>query len=105
MIWFLLILFFLSVYRVTRLVIADRFPPIAWLRAKATAGRPDTHWLVYMLGNDRRYGCPWCVSVWVGGIGVLILSQLQHGWPWFTWVMVWLASSVFTGVLWKTEGE
>lgn len=97
------LLFFLAVHRVSRFIVADTFPPIEWLRGKITDGRPREHWLVYLLGNREQTGCPWCASIWVAGIGVIILSLTTSWLPWQGWIMLWLASSSVTGFLAEKE--
>jgi hypothetical protein len=100
---FIFIIFCLAVHRVTRLFVADTFPPIEVLRSKLT-GRPDTpEWLTYLLGNAKQTGCPWCMSVWVAGLGVLILGLTTHWFVWQEWLMIWAASSSATGFLAKYE--
>jgi uncharacterized membrane protein len=97
------IIFCLAVHRVTRLIVADTFPPIEWLRAKITGKLEDEHWLVYLFGNRSKTGCPWCMSIYVAGLGVLALGLLTHWFTWPIWVMIWLAASSVTGFLAKYE--
>lgn len=48
--------------RLTRLLVADAFPPVARLRAMATVRWRDGSWPAYLAG------CPWCMAVWVAGL-------------------------------------
>lgn len=103
--WLLVLLLCLTTYRVTRLVASDAFPPVAAARRRLTRGRPAGHWLRYALGDDSHFGCPWCVSVWVGGALVLVLALYvaltlhQSWWPWPVWLLIWGATSAVTGTL------
>jgi hypothetical protein len=117
----LVILLCVAVYRVTRLVVEDAFPPIAvprewllnwwqpdddWIVAKKRDGswkHPDAkpHWGSF--GGSLRYlfSCPWCMSVWVGAAMVWGTDQLilSVPYPWLTWA----ASSAVTGLLFGLE--
>jgi len=99
------VLFVLAVHRVSRLIVADSFPPIAWLRNKITGNLRTEHWAVYLLGNDKQYGCPWCASLWVGGIGATVLGLTTHWFVWQMWVMLALAASTLTGFIAEREKE
>lgn len=105
MVFLYALLFGLAVHRASRLVVADSFPPIAWLRRLITGNRPPEHWLVYLLGNDKQYGCPWCASLWVGGIAATILGLTTHWFVWQVWVLLVLASSTLTGIIAEREKE
>lgn len=106
--WLLVILVMLTTYRITRLVIADTFPPIekprVWL---INYWWPDEDWKTThpnavpnwgKLGWSFRYlfTCPWCMSVWVGGPLIIAVDQWYDvPVPW----LVWAASSAVTGLL------
>lgn len=92
----LLVLLTLAVYRVTRLVVEDTFPPVAWVRDRLTGhewsiGEP------YVVERWRRVpdwvgdlvSCCWCSSVWVSAGGTL-LTWLVVGLPvpWLVWPAV-----------------
>lgn len=101
--WLTMALFCLSVYRVSRFITMDQFPPIVALRRIITKNLPANHWLAYMIGTPRVTGCPWCVSIWIAGIGAGILGPLTHWWDWPHWVMLCLASSAVTGLIGQKE--
>lgn len=78
----------LGTYRVTRLLVSDVIleKPRRWL-AGHLAGRERT---VYLLS------CEWCVSVWVGGAGVLVTDAVTSiPLP----ALTWAAASAITGLL------
>ena len=92
--FYVLLVFALAVYRVSRLVTIDKFPPIVLLRARIAGRWGDDSWQAYLSE------CPWCASVWVGGAGVLLAVWLADvTMP----VAAWLASSALTGLLIKWE--
>lgn len=106
--WFIIfvVLFYLTVFRVTRFFIQDTWPPIAWMRNKITGRRSPDHWLSYLFGQGSDPGCPWCMSVWVAAAGCVILwltdfVQLD----WRMWVMLALSASTATGFLAQAEKE
>ncbi len=112
--WLIVILFCLAVHRASRFIGVDTFPPIAALRHRITAraqtkyrvaedGSVQPHWLVYLIGNNVDSGCPWCISLWLGGIGSLALGIFDHEWPWWGYVMLWLSSSTVTGLINELE--
>jgi hypothetical protein len=93
--WLLLLVMSLATYRATRLVVADTFPPVLWLRDRLVGGwRPmtDKEWELLRSkekkpwrttgidGVENRWverkkwspfwlaellSCPWCASGWV----------------------------------------
>ena len=83
----LILLLALTTYRITRLVIADDFPPVLKLR-------------IWLLGTDRDalkgtrlewvgelLSCHWCVSVWISA-GLVLITQMLTGdvqYPWLVW--------------------
>jgi len=97
--WLIVSVLSLAVFRLTRFIVADGFPPWLAVKDRLTRGRPEKHWLVYMLGNTDRFGCPWCVSIWVGGLACLTLAFLTHWFTWPQWVLVWGTTSALTGLL------
>lgn len=48
--WLLLVVMSLAVYRLTRLVVADTFPPVLWLRDRIAGG-----WRPLTLAEQERY--------------------------------------------------
>lgn len=101
--WLIVVLFFLAVHRVTRLITADTFPPIAWARNIITRKKHDDHWLVYLFGSSRDTGCPWCMSLWAGGAGAAAFAIWTHWFWWPVWILIWLAASTVTGFLAQHE--
>jgi hypothetical protein len=113
--WLLVVLIVLTVYRVTRLIIADTFPPIGVPRTHLLNWWvPDDDWIAThkdarphwgALGRSLKYlfTCPWCMSVWAGGI---LIWAVDAWWvavpvPFF----VWAAASAVTGLLSNLEDK
>lgn len=109
----LLLLITGAVWRVTRLIVTDVFPPAAWLRRHLTGEdvdyrAPDGTTAQGHIGPDswvpgwleELWGCPWCVSVWVSAAIVGAVVWLVPGGvpvPWLVWPAVsgaggWLAA-------------
>lgn len=70
----------LACYRVTRLLVADHWPPVVWARARIVAG-------VKRIGRDWSVGvtCPWCVGVYVAIAGTWIANvwiRVRYPWLW-----------------------
>lgn len=107
--WLTVLLLFLATHRVTRLLVEDKIPLVAWPREKAIAfldptpeqraANPKLHGHWGALGRSLAYllECPWCMSMYVGGVLVAITAQVAHGVAGWLWVLVWLAASTFTG--------
>lgn len=108
------LLIWLVTFRVTRLIIEDTFPPIGvprtwllnwWVPDQEWAKRhPHTqpHWGA--LGRSLRYlfGCPWCMSVWVGA-GVVWIFTLFVSVP--LPYAAWITASAVTGLIATTEDK
>lgn len=107
--WLFLVLLILTIYRVTRLIIVDAFPLFAVPRDYLINWwEPDDEWLTRhpdarphwgALGRSLRYlfGCPWCMSVWVGGAMIL---GIDYWWrPVEAPLLVWAAASALTGLM------
>jgi hypothetical protein len=110
--WLFIVLFMLAVYRVTRFLVMDQWPPLIWVRRKVTRDKPPQKSAIsYLLGTGETYGCPWCMSIWVGGLGTLGLSlyvalQLHESWwPWPWWGILWLATSAVCGFLGNADND
>lgn len=73
----LLVLLAVTSARVTRLLVADAFPPIARARSWVAA-RGD--WQDYLMS------CPWCMGVWVAG-ALTAVTTAWYGLP--APVLVW----------------
>lgn len=105
--WLLVLLVILAIHRLTRLAVADEIPLVKVPRDKAV------DWLDPLngrlppwggFGKSIAYllGCPWCMSVWVGGFVVWGTAWL-HGLP-VPW-LVWAAASSVTGWAAAAESE
>lgn len=85
----------LGVARATRLVVADTWPPMVWLRLR---------WATWTAQTERREGwepllsCPWCASPWLaaGSLTWAYLADLPTAW-WL--VHLWLAGSMLAGMI------
>lgn len=104
--WLLVALVVLATYRVTRLVVVDEIPLVKIPRDKAvnwlepeTVGK-QAPWGEFGRSVAYLLGCPWCMSVWVGG-ALVWLTVWLHGLP-VPW-LVWLAASSITG--WAAQAE
>lgn len=82
----------LATYRITRLLVADAFPPIAHLRA----------WPSRRFGDDSSWAylaeCPWCASMYVAPLVVLAVDLFATT-PVVLPVLLALAASAITGAL------
>lgn len=67
----LIALLALAAARVTRLLVADSFPPIAKARSWFAA---HGDW------QDYLTGCPWCMGVWVAG-ALTLAADVHYGLP------------------------
>lgn len=113
-VWLLDLMLVAAIYRLTRLLVQDEFPPVRWPRDKATtwldptpqqqAVNPGLHPHWGGLGRSLAYllGCPWCMSAWAGALVIWATT-------WFTSVpapvLVWAAGSAVTGLLAQVESE
>lgn len=114
MMWLLVVLTCLTVYRVTRLLVKDKITD-AWrirlwtylvFRSKAHRWAKESQENRVVVLRNMRDGeepllaylitCPWCVSVYVGFVIVgveMLLVDVPYPW------LVWGASSAITGLL------
>lgn len=107
--WLIIVLFFLAVYRLSRFIVQDTFPPIAWIRWRLTRDKhrdatEPTHWLIYLIGDNVNTGCPWCASLWLGGLGSIGVIYATH-WHWWIGLLLWWGSSAVTGLLAQLEAD
>ena len=98
-VWLLDLLTVLAIYRATRFLVVDEFPPVRWPRdfivtwldptAEQRAANPKMHPHWGGLGRSIAYlaGCPWCMSAWVGA------------------AIVWAAGCAITGLIASAESE
>jgi hypothetical protein len=128
--WLLLLVMSLAVYRLTRLVVEDVFPPVLWLRDRLAGGwRPLTEvergqlaagslaWPVQTIdGEDHRYvvrwrwvpqwladlvSCPWCASGWVAlGVTAGVWAVAGLAMPVLVWLAVWALGAVLAAQEW-----
>ncbi len=124
----MVILVWLTVYRLTRLITADAFPlferPRTWLQAHWDPFS-DADWQAYRKLNREGqqricdalgikhvtetkravaylFSCAWCVSVWMaaGVVGVvMVFSDLSWLWS----VLLWFSASAMTGLIAQRE--
>lgn len=95
-----------AVWRVTRLLVRDEFPPVRAVREWMVATFARINDAGEIVGG-RRWGgvgyavgyvwtCPWCMSVWVG-LGVWAVADWRLSVP-YPWLLV-AAGSGLSGVL------
>lgn len=94
--WLTVLLLVLFVYRATRLVTDDQWPPSVALRGRVVDRWGDESWQAYLVT------CPWCMSLWLGAGIVAVTAQVidVHA-P----VLVVGASSAVSGYLSTLEPE
>jgi len=95
----------LSAGRLTRLVTADQWPPVVWVRDR---------WTDWTQKTERRQGwflllnCHWCFSPWAMlGVGAWAVLCRLEGWFGTAWWLFngWLAASyVVAMVVHRDEG-
>jgi hypothetical protein len=92
----LLALAALATFRLTRLVVADQFPPIRWGRERVEDKAPE--WLVDLST------CRWCASGWVSA-GIVALLWLAPGVAALalTWAGLWGAGALIAD--WQARAE
>lgn len=92
----------LSAARLTRLLVADHWPPVLWFKTK---------WDAWTDRSERRKGwwvlfsCPWCLAPWMTLVVGLwaVLSGLH--WTWWA-VNGWLALAYLAAmVVYHDEGK
>ena len=113
-VWLLDLLTVLAIYRATRFLVVDEFPPVRWPRdfivtwldptAEQRAANPKMHPHWGGLGRSIAYlaGCPWCMSAWVGAAIVWAVTEfVSLPMP----VLVWAAGCAITGLIASAESE
>lgn len=106
--WLELILLAFASFRLTRLIVLDTFPPIAWARRKIQHARPTVTHQVDVHQDGKIYsgkieeywwlgelvGCTWCASAYVSGGAVAVVWGL-YGMPMpiLCWLAVWGAAA------------
>lgn len=99
---FVLVLYVLSVVRLTTLVTHDELtrPIRSWLIAKFNPHSRVHRALVYLLGepDGEAIGCPWCISIWTGFVTSPIVFQWGDT-SIITIIMLALSASQITGMI------
>lgn len=110
----LVVLMSLATYRVTRLVTTDTIfdkprEAVRWFfEGRFLRKQPDDKRQELALSDDWHsklayfVGCPWCVSLWVGGL-ITLATMLVADVPYPP--LVWPATSAVTGLLASWEGD
>lgn len=88
----IVVLVWLTIYRVTRLVVDDAWPPSVALRGR----------VFDRFGQDSTIGylfsCSWCMSLWLGAVIVVGADlTVRHGIT--APVLVWASASAVAGYL------
>jgi hypothetical protein len=85
--WLLLVVDALAVYRLTILVVQDSItaPVRAWLigreRIQRVGNGPGEGLAVAARPKLAEFlGCPWCVSIWLGGLVVVLTAWIPAVW-------------------------
>lgn len=84
------ILLCLAVYRLSRLIAIDEFPPMMLFRARVAERWGDKSWQAYLSE------CPWCVSMWIGA-PIVLVTALLSSLP--VPPLVWFVASAVTGLV------
>jgi uncharacterized protein DUF1360 len=106
--WLLVLLVVVATHRLTRLAVADEIPlvkvprdaAVNWLDPTTPGARAP--WGGFGRSVAYLLGCPWCMSIWVGGV-LVWLTAVMVGLP-APW-LVWLAASSVTGWAASAESE
>jgi hypothetical protein len=88
--WLLILLTCVTAMRITRLIVADTFPPIAVQRQRLTDKYGEHSWQAYLLD------CPWCMGFWVAGAVVGVVTA-WYGLP--APLLVWATAAYVSGQL------
>lgn len=88
----------LSAARLTRLLVADEFPPVVWFRIKWDEATKDGSW-------SKLVHCPWCAAPYFSAI--VLAWALLSGLHWTWWVFNgWLAGAYLASmVVFHDEGK
>jgi hypothetical protein len=98
--WLLLLVTLVS-YRLTRLVVDDAFPPVAWVRNRLTGAESGVaRWRLVPEWVGDLVSCSWCASVWVSaGVTGLTAAWTSVPLP----LLVWGAAAA--GAAWLAHLE
>jgi hypothetical protein len=92
----LVVLTVLTAARLTRLVVADSFPPLAVARMRVVERWGQESWQAYLVH------CPWCMGVWLAAAVVAAVTA-WYGLP--APVLVWAAAAWGSGFLAAIEPQ
>lgn len=84
----------LAAARITRLIVADSFPPIENARQRVRRRWGEVGWQWYLAT------CPWCMGVWVSGAVTAVVTA-WYGLPFP--LLVWGAAAWAAGFLTAIE--
>lgn len=87
----------LAAARVTRLIVFDSYPPVAWLRAWWHKVTKDGKWAMLV-------DCPYCASPYVAAV-ILLAGELSHYHRWWWIVCGWLAASYVASIVVSYDGD
>jgi hypothetical protein len=105
--WLVALLTILAIHRLTRLAVADEIPVVKVPREKLQNWFDPLDGRLPPAGGRLRsiaylLGCPWCMSIWIGAILVLVVCHVVSlPVP----ALVWLAASSVTGWAASAESE
>ena len=90
-------LLLLTAWRITRLVVADDFPPVRWARDRIVAAGPE--WLGDLVT------CVYCAGVWVAGgcVGGALLLGYSVPVPWLAFGGLAAAIPIVEAVVGRLE--
>ncbi len=104
----------IAIWRVTRLLVLDAWPPVRAIREWfiVTFGAIDAdgnitggkRWGVLGFSLAYVWTCPWCMSPWVGAALWAIVVRVAHQSLPFPWLVI-AAGSGLTGLLAMVESE
>lgn len=106
--WLLLIVMVLAVYRLTRFVVEDDFPPMLWVRHRIAGGwtGPDGETPVHRSRWSPQWladliSCPFCASGWIalavtGGVWATVGLAM----PLLVWPAVWALGGLLAAQEW-----
>lgn len=96
--FFLFLLMSLTVYRLTRLVVRDTFPPILWIRKRLVGDEteevlPSWSWTPTWVSD--LLSCPYCASGWISlGTMLIVDAYTSLPLPILWWFAIWAGGVV-----------
>lgn len=83
--------------RLTRLLIADKFPPVKWVRDHYENATDGTSWQLLTM-------CPYCMSFWVTAL--VVASGYFSGWHLVWWLVCGsLGASYLAAIMVRFDGD